>query len=210
MSHDPAALSVAVGADVSRETTERLHAYADLLRHWNERVNLVAMSTIPQLWQRHIVDSAQLLAHSPARAASWVDLGSGAGLPGIVIACLTRQFRPELCLTMIESDRRKCAFLTTAARKLDLNVAVISQRIEIADQQMSNVVSARALAPLTKLLPLVARHLAPGGVAILPKGRAFREEIAAALVSWSFSYEIHPSRTSQDSVILKLEAPIRV
>ncbi len=210
MRPDVAALSAALGQSVSRETVERLDEYGALLVRWNQHVNLVARTTLPDLWRRHIVDSAQLYMHAPKHAKSWVDIGAGAGLPGLVVACVAEELNADLKVTLIESDARKCAFLSEASRRLSLSARTLNARIEEASPQSAAVVSARALAPLSQLLPLVARHMAPDGVALLPKGRSYRQEVDAALVSWSFSYEIHPSRTSQDSVILKLESPPRV
>lgn len=195
--------------DVSRETEARLQAYLNLLRHWNARINLVSRTTIADAWQRHVVDSAQLLALCPAGARHWVDLGSGGGLPGIVVACLAAERRPDLTVTLIESDARKCAFLQTADRELGLDMRVLRARIESAAPQQADVVSARALAPMDRLLPLVSRHMAAGGCALLPKGARYRAEIAAALASWDFSYEAHPSRTAPASVILRIEGLCR-
>ncbi len=197
------------GLDVSRETQARLDIYLALLRRWNPRINLVSQATLDNAWGRHVVDSAQLLPLCPQTARSWVDLGSGGGLPGIVVACMAAETHPALSVTLIESDARKTVFLQTVARELELSVRVLSQRIEAAHPQHADVVSARALAPLDRLLSYVERHVAPGGCALLHKGARYDEELSTALASWDFSYEIYPSRTAAASVILKIEGLCR-
>lgn len=183
------------GFDVSRETLDRLRAYADLIARWNSKINLVASSTIPDLWQRHIVDSAQLFAHAPRDAQHWVDIGSGGGLPGLVCAILAQESLPECRFTLIESDQRKSAFLMTAARELGLAVHVPAKRVEAVPAQQADIVSARALAPLPVLLGFVSRHLRPGGVALLPKGKNHEQELAAARAEWQFNATSIESRT---------------
>lgn len=197
-----------VGPDslnVSRETMERLQAFVVLLKHWNARINLIAPSTLPDLWQRHIVDSAQLFEHAPADARHWVDLGSGGGLPGFVCAIMAQERMPLCRFTLIESDKRKSAFLMTVARELGLTIAVMAQRIEAAPPQMADVVSARALAPLVQLMALVERHLRPGGIALLPKGKSHSEELAAARVGWQFDVAEIESQTDPLARLLILK-----
>ncbi len=192
------------GLDVSKATLERLEAFETLARRWTEKINLVAPSTVPDLWTRHIADSAQLWPLAPEGAKTWADLGSGAGFPGLVIAILAAEAgTPEVIL--IESDQRKCAFLRTAARELGIKSIILDQRVEAASPRQADIVSARALAPLPTLLPLVARHLAPGGTALLPKGRDFAAELDAARAQgWTFSSETLPSATDSSARILRL------
>lgn len=192
------------GLDLPPATLDRLEALEALTRRWTARINLVAPSTLPGLWTRHILDSAQLWPLASAGAATWADLGSGGGFPGLVIAALAAETgAPHV--TLIESDARKCAFLRTAARELSLPVTVLDQRAEAAPPQSAPVVSARALAPLSTLLPLVARHLAPGGTALLPKGRDWAAEIDAARTKgWTFTAESLPSITDPQARILRL------
>ena len=187
-----------------REALERLEALEALVRRWTGRINLVAPSTLPDLWTRHIVDSAQLWPLAPADAATWADLGSGAGFPGLVIAAIAvNAGTPQV--TLVESDGRKCAFLRTAARELGLRVTVLDQRVEAAEPLAAAVVSARALAPLPALLPLVARHLALGGTALLPKGKDFAAELEAARAAgWRFTAEAIPSTTAPAACVLRL------
>lgn len=185
--------------NVSRETLEMLEIYADLLKSWNRKINLVSPNTLDDLWDRHFLDSAQLMAHGKG-ADHWVDLGSGGGFPGAVVAIIAGSATRT---TLIESDQRKAAFLRTVARET-VGFTVLARRIEEAPPQAADVVSARALAPLPRLLDYVDRHLAPGGRAILPKGRKAPEEIREALEHRRFDCETYPSQTDPDAVILTL------
>jgi 16S rRNA (guanine527-N7)-methyltransferase len=195
---------VLAALNVSRETAGRLDSFAELLLKWSPAINLVAKSTLPELWTRHILDSAQLLALAPAGARHWVDLGSGGGFPGLVIAILAAEARPELRVTLVESDLRKAAFLNTVVSVCGLSTTVCAQRAETLVPQGADVLSARALAPLGELLALAERHLAAGGVALLPKGARHAEEIAEALERWRFSVQKLPSRTDPAAVVLRI------
>jgi 16S rRNA (guanine527-N7)-methyltransferase len=190
--------------DVSRETAARLDAFAAVLGRWAPRINLVARGTLADLWRRHIFDSAQLLPLAPAGARIWADLGSGAGFPGLIVAILAAEAAPRLEVTLVEADARKAAFLAEAARVAEAPVRILAERAEAAAPLAADVVSARALAPLPALLPLVHRHLAPGGVALLPKGAGHGRELDAALECWRFSVQKHPSRTDPAAAILAI------
>jgi len=192
------------GLDVAPAVLERLEAFEVLARRWTEKINLVATSTVPDLWTRHIADSAQLWPLLPEGARTWADLGSGGGFPGLVIAVLAADAgTPHV--TLIESDQRKCAFLRTAARELGIKPTILDQRVAAAPPQAADVVSARALAPLPALLPLVSRHLAPGGTALLPKGRDHAAELdAAGAQGWTFVADALPSATDPSARILRL------
>ena len=193
------------GQDVSRETMERLQGFAALVEKWTPRINLIARGTLDDLWNRHIVDSAQIYAFAPESYGTWADLGSGGGFPGIVAAIIARERQPGADFVLIESDQRKCAFLRTATRELDLAVTVIAGRIESVAPQQADVVSARALAPLGALLPLIDRHLAPDGRALIHKGRRAPQEMAEAREHWSFALEDHPSITDPDARLLDIQ-----
>jgi len=167
---------------VSRETEPRLRAYLDLLMRWNQRINLVAPAPAESLWQRHILDSAQLLPLLPAGDGPFVDLGSGGCFPGLVLAAAT-----GWPTHLVESDKRKCAFLLEAARAMGLaNVAVHARRIEDAALPPAAVLTARAFTGLSALLRHAHRLLAPGGVALFPKGRTAEQELAEATRLWRF------------------------
>jgi 16S rRNA (guanine527-N7)-methyltransferase len=190
--------------DVSRETIERLQVYADLIGKWNRHINLVSRASLPMLWTRHFRDSAQLLDHCPKAASRWVDLGSGGGFPGAVIAILAKELKPDLSVTCVESDGRKAEFLRAVSRETNAAFDVVTERAETLVPQNADVVSARALAPLKELLGLAVRHLAPEGRALFPKGAKYREELQEALVSWAFQSDEYTSKTNGDAVILSL------
>lgn len=196
--------------DVSRETFERLEAYVALMTKWNSAINLVSPNTISEIWTRHILDSAQIYGLAPENPNIWCDLGSGGGLPALVVAIMAKDTNPDLSVTCIESDLRKATFLRTVARELALNLSVRSERIEKADPQNADVLSARALASLDALCGFAARHLKPDGVAIFPKGENYRQEIDEALENWSFQLDTYPSKTHPNAVILKIGEISRV
>lgn len=198
-----------MGLDVSRETYDRLRLYIKLLEKWNGSINLVAKSTIGDAWNRHILDSLQLFKHSPA-GAHWVDLGSGAGFPGLVIAIVARDWRPGLGITLIESDQRKVAFLSEAARCTETMVKIINRRSEDAEPLNADILSARAFAPLNKMMPHIARHMHHDGAALLLKGARHAEEVALARESWNFVCETFASQTDSDAAILKIKGVTRV
>ncbi|MCI2400064.1 16S rRNA (guanine(527)-N(7))-methyltransferase RsmG [Aliiroseovarius subalbicans] len=188
---------------VSRETTERLDAYASLLEKWNPAINLVAPSTIKDLWTRHFLDSAQVLDLAPP-GETWMDIGTGGGFPGLIVAVLASEMRPELKMTCVESDQRKATFLRTAARELGLAVDIQSKRIEDLVPAQADILSARALAPLVRLLDFAEHHLAPNGRAIFLKGANHQREMQEALEKWQFQADTYPSKTDPDAVILSL------
>lgn len=194
----------AAGRDVSRETAGRLAEYAALLRAWNPKINLVSKQTLADLETRHLADSAQLLALAPAEATTWADLGSGGGFPGLVVAILAAEQRPALRVTLVESDQRKAVFLRAVAQRTAVPVTVLAERIESVPPLKSDVLSARALAPLTSLLDHAHRHLRAGGTALFPKGANWRVEVDEALERWRFRCENLPSATSPEGAILRI------
>lgn len=189
---------------VSRETQAALEVYADLLRKWSSRINLVASSTISDLYVRHFEDSLQLLAARPENATIWADLGSGGGFPGLVVALAAKELRPELEMHLVESDQRKAAFLRTVSRETRALVTVHAMRAEQVAPLGAHVVSARALAPLSELLPMVQRHLGPSGIALLPKGKTYERELPKARENWRFALDAIPSKTDAGAAVLKI------
>jgi 16S rRNA (guanine527-N7)-methyltransferase len=185
--------------DVSRETIEKLDHFASETLRWTPAINLISKASMDQIWQRHILDSAQLFPLGDL-AAKWVDMGSGGGFPGIVMAIMGAQD-----MVLIESDKRKATFLQQVARHLSLQVTVISQRVDNLPPQGANTVSARALASLTQLLGHATPHLTPAGRAVFPKGRGADVELAAAQEKWQFDYSAIPSKTDPDAAILVIE-----
>jgi 16S rRNA (guanine527-N7)-methyltransferase len=194
---------------VSRETMEKLSGFAALVEKWTARINLISKSSIPDIWERHIMDSVQLFDLAPARG-HWVDLGSGGGFPGIVIAILTQATDNPHRVTLVESDLRKGTFLRAAIRELDLQARVVSDRIEKCDPLRADILSARALAELEKLLTFSERHLKPEGVALFPKGAQWQQEDAAARRLWSYECEAVTSKTNPEAAILKIKEIKRV
>lgn len=190
--------------DVSRETMGRLEAYAALLVKWNPKINLVAKSTIPDVWHRHMADSAQLWATAPRGAKTWMDIGSGAGFPGLVIGAIAAEKAPDLKVTLVESDRRKSIFLKSAAREMGIAVEVITKRIELLEPQCADILSARALSSLTQLLEFAEKHRKPDGICLFPKGARVDSELTEASSCWHMAYETFPSMTDPDAVILRI------
>jgi 16S rRNA (guanine527-N7)-methyltransferase len=190
------------GRGVSRETWERLVAYEALVRRWNPAINLVSRASLDSLWSRHIEDSAQVFSFCPPAAHTWVDLGSGGGFPGIVVAILAKEQKPDLELTLVESDLRKATFLRQASRELSIEFDVLGERIESLAPRHADVLSARALAPLKDLLEMVQTHRKPDGIAIFQKGEHHLQEIAAARTAWDFDVDIQPSLLDSNAAIL--------
>ena len=190
------ALARAAQRDVSRETFEKLEQYVTLLREENRRQNLVSAATLEHVWDRHILDSAQLIQHEPFAGASWVDIGSGAGLPGIVIACLV-----DGQVTLIEPRRLRADFLHKICESLRLNAIVFAGKAERA-QGKYDVITARAVAPLEKLLE-ISQHLSTGkSLWVLPKGRSAQSELAEAQRTWQGRFHMEPSVTDAESFIV--------
>mgnify|MGYP000285959855 CR=1 FL=1 len=196
--------------NVSRETLAKLEQYAALLQKWNPAINLVARSTLDDIWSRHMLDSAQILSLAPEDVMSWADLGAGGGFPGLVVATMAQETHPALHVTLVESDQRKATFLRTVARELGLNVSVLSQRVESIEDLKVQVVSARALAALDPLLALAKPLLQADGICIFPQGATCDKEVQEALASWSFVAENFVSKTDSNATILKLREIRRV
>ncbi len=194
-----------LSARVSRETFARLERYAGLLAKWQKTINLVSPATLPQLWVRHMVDSAQVIDHAPRQARTWLDLGSGGGFPGLVCAAIASETHPGLKFDLVEADLRKAAFLRETARQMDLSVGVFSRRIEEMPPQSADVVSARALAPLASLCGYAHRHLSDAGVALFQKGARHAEELETARQGWQMHVTVIPSVTDAEAVLLRIE-----
>ncbi len=188
--------------DVPRETLAKLEAFVDLLEKENELQNLVSRSSLDHIWSRHIVDSAQLLRFDPAPSGSWIDLGTGAGLPGIVVALI----RPGP-VTLVESRKLRINFLNRACDALGLSsrVEVIGANVETISPRPFDVISARAFAPLRRLLDLAERFAAPTTRWVLPKGKNAKSELDAAESLWQGDFRLEPSLTDPDAYIIVAE-----
>ena len=191
----------AAAADVSRETLGRLRRYAELLVHWNRRINLVGHGTLRDLWRRHMLDSAQLYPLIADPQAPLLDLGSGAGFPGLVLAAMG-----ATDVHLIESDRRKCAFLGEAARAIGVSVAIHPERIEDVAPFIAATIVSRALAPLPELLDLAVNFSNEHTILLFLKGRTADQELTKAQKQWSMRVDQIPSRTDPQGTILRLEA----
>ena len=193
--------------DVSRETSERLDRFVKLLLATQRHTNLISRSSIPTLWTRHIADSLQLLDLAkplPSQPPVWLDLGSGGGFPGIVIACALADV-PGACVHMIESSTKKAAFLRDAVSETGSPGIAHLGRIEDLGPKLgpsADVITARAVAPLRELCALIAPALKKGAQALLPKGQDLDTELTEATKYWNIKAEIVPSRTSPTGRIL--------
>jgi 16S rRNA (guanine527-N7)-methyltransferase len=202
MQEDEARCWVEEHWNVPRETMRRIDLFAELLRTENERQNLVSRGSLDRLWSRHIADSAQLLLWAPSTEASWVDLGSGAGFPGLVVALLHAGE-----VSLIEERRLRIEFLSEAVALLGLegSTEVIGARVESVPPRPFDVISARAFAPLPKLLELGTRFSTAKTRWILPKGRNARSELEAVSRSWQGEFRLEPSRTDPEAGIIIAE-----
>lgn len=190
--------------DVSRETFDRLLAFKALVLKWNPAVNLISRASVAQIWERHILDSAQIAFLADPPVAHWVDLGSGGGFPAIVVAIIAGERFPDCRFSLVESDARKAAFLSQAILALGLPARVLVSRIEATPPLGANILTARALAPLDTLLAQAQQHLRPDGAAFFPKGASYADEVAAARRRWRFDLAVHISRTDSNAAILKV------
>ena len=192
---------------VSRETEERLAVFVDLLDRWRSKTNLIADSTFPSVWTRHIADSAQVLALAPD-ATHWLDMGSGAGFPGLVIA-IELAGVPGAAVHCVESDRRKCAFLREAARVTGAAAIVHPARVEAIDPESLgpvDAVTARAFAPLPLALKLARPWMERGATAVFPRGESARDQIAALPEASLYAIEALPSVVNPKAAILRIRA----
>ena len=195
--------------DVSRETLKKLETFSALVEKWTRKINLISKHSLPNVWKRHIIDSAQIFDLAPP-TGRWVDLGSGGGFPGIVIAVMAQGAKQNREIILVESDLRKATFLRTAARELELNIQVIADRIEVIEPLNAQTLTARALADLETLCTFAERHLASDGIALFPKGQQWQKEDAIARKQWSYRCEAFTSKTSANAAILKIEDVARV
>ena len=193
-----------VSGSVSRETFEDLKAFESIFRKWAARINLVAPSTLADTWRRHILDSAQLARIRPD-ALHWLDLGSGGGFPGAVIAILLKE-RPGASIDLVESSGKKAAFLRTSMAQLAAPARVHAERIEEVPGRVGvpDVLTARALAPLSKLLTLAEPWLSAGTCGLFHKGREYSTEIKESSADWDYDLVNHKSLIDADSVILEV------
>lgn len=207
---DRAQAAALLGEKVSRETWERLDRFVELLIRRQQTLNLVASSTLPQVWTRHVADSLQLLPLAPA-ARKWIDLGAGAGFPGLAIACALSE-TPGAQIHLVESKQKKATFLRDVAAALSLPAIVHARRIEdfVADNAVRfDVVTARALAPLDKLLGYAIPLLKTGAVGLFPKGQDVAVELTRAAKSWRIESDLIPSKTDPHGRIVVVRRAVK-
>lgn len=202
-------MPVLAGLEISAAALEKLQLFQSLVEKWNPRINLVAKSTLPDLWARHIEDSALLCQYAPP-ARLWADFGAGGGFPGLVVAAILQDQGADTRVILVESDQRKATFLREAARQMGLSADVRSERVESLAPLGADVVSARALAALDALCGMAARHLAPAGICLFPKGERFAEEVAVARRDWQFDLEAPENPGHKGSALLVLRNLHRV
>ena len=194
---------------VSRETLAKLVTYEQLLQRWQKTINLVASSTLKTVWERHFADSAQLWAYRPAQVETSLDLGSGAGFPGMVLAIMDGTQRPTRNI-LVESDSRKAAFLREVARGTGVTVDILCGRIESPEIHAKvgpvDCVTVRALAPLPQLADLAAPFFGSSTLGVFSKGREVMAEIGDARLAWDFDIELKPSVTDPDGRVVLLTA----
>jgi len=191
-----------LGIDVSRETEDRLEILVQTVERWQRAINLVARSTLADIWFRHLLDSAQLVPLLPRHVRSLTDLGSGGGFPGLVLAAL----RPDLDITLIDSDARKGAYLAEAARRMTLpNLPrIMTGRTETVRPARADVVTARALAPLHQLLSWAVPHRNDPAICLFHKGKGWQGELTEARQGWDIEAQLFPSVTDRDAVLLSI------
>lgn len=187
------------GFNVSRETLSKLQKYVGHVIETQTHINLIGESTLEDIWERHVLDSAQLQKYLPKEKSCIVDLGSGAGFPGIVLALMTDHH--VIC---VESIQKKAVFLTQVKESLGLNIQIQNDRAEELPSLKGDVVVARALAPLIKLIPLAKRHIGDHGYMLFPKGEKYKEEIKKSRQKWLFECEEYESITNEKSRILRI------
>ncbi len=192
---------------VSRETIAKIERVIALLDDWRGRMNLIGPSEMDHIWRRHVLDSLQLLPLIPQGGVT-VDLGSGSGFPGLVLAAGLSRSDAEI--VMIETVGKKCAFLREVIRTADLNGRVRQGRVENVNDLAVSCITARAFAPLPKILGYAEKWFAQGAFALLPKGRRWQEELTQAQECWKFAYEVIPSLSGGEGAILKISEVSRV
>ena len=190
---------------VPHETIHRLSVYEKLLIEWNEKFNLVSASTLPQIWSRHFFDSAQLLEYIPQSAKSLADMGAGAGFPGLVLAIMAQDLGRDLHITEIESTGKKADFLQAVVDELKLNVTIRRDRVENIRDLKPDVVTARALKALPELLKYANYLVHKDTLCLFPKGKNAVEELTEAKKCWTFTVDIHPSRSDDSGSILVMQ-----
>ena len=191
--------------NVSRETINSFREYEALLCKWNQKINLVSPNTLADLWIRHFLDSGQIINHVDASGKKWLDIGAGAGFPGLVVALLLRDRKIDCEMVLAEKNTKKVFFLNEVIRKLNLNVKVVNKNVETIKPLNADILTARAFSGLKKLIELSLRHRKEGGICLFLKGKNYRWEIDKTLNCWFFDYDIIDSLTNPSGKIIRVK-----
>ena len=191
--------------NVSRETLNSFYEYETLLSKWNEKINLVSKNTLVDIWERHFLDSGQIIKHVEASGKRWVDVGSGAGFPGLVVALLLRDRKIDCDLVLVEKNPKKGFFLSEVIRKLKLSVEVVNDNIDTLEPLKADILTARAFSDLNKLIEIAFRHRKKEGICLFLKGENYRMELDKTLNYWFFDYDIVDSLSSSSGKIIRVK-----
>ena len=191
--------------NVSRETLNGFYEYETLLLKWNEKINLVSKNTLVDIWERHFLDSGQIIKHVEASEKRWVDVGSGAGFPGLVVALLLRDRKIDCDLVLVEKNPKKGFFLNEVIRKLNLSVEVVNDNIGTLEPLNADILTARAFSELNNLIELAFRHRKKEGICLFLKGENYRIELDKTLNYWFFDYDIIDSLSSSSGKIIRVK-----
>ena len=191
--------------NVSRETLNGFYEYETLLSKWNKKINLVSKNTLVDIWERHFLDSGQIIKHVDASGKRWVDVGSGAGFPGLVVALLLRDRKIDCDLVLVEKNPKKGFFLSEVIRKLKLSVEVVNDNIETLEPLNADILTARAFSELNNLIEIAFRHRKKEGICLFLKGGNYRGELDKTLNYWFFDYDIVGSLSSSSGKIIRVK-----
>ena len=191
--------------NVSRETLKGFYEYKTLLSKWNDKINLVSKNTLVDIWERHFLDSGQIIKHVEALGKRWVDVGSGAGFPGLVVALLLRDRKIDCNLVLVEKNPKKGFFLNEVIRKLNLSVEVINDNIDTLEPLNADILTARAFSELNNLIEIAFRHRKKEGICLFLKGENYRIELDKTLNYWFFDYDIVDSLSSSSGKIIRVK-----
>ena len=190
---------------VSRETLNGFYEYETLLSKWNEKINLVSKNTLVDIWERHFLDSGQIIKHVEASGKRWVDVGTGAGFPGLVVALLLRDRKIDCDLVLVEKNPKKSFFLKEVIRKLNLSVEVVNNNIDTLEPLNADILTARAFSELNNLIEIAFCHRKKEGICLFLKGGNYRGELDKTLNYWFFDYDILDSLSSSSGKIIRVK-----
>ena len=191
--------------NVSRETLNGFYEYETSLTKWNEKINLVSKNTLMDVWKRHFLDSGQIIKHVEVSGKRWVDVGSGAGFPGLVVALLLRDRKIDCDLVLVEKNSKKGLFLNEVIRRLNLSVEVVNDNIDNLEPLNADILTARAFSELNNLIEIAFRHRKKEGICLFLKGENYRIELDKTLNYWFFDYDIVDSLSSSSGKIIRVK-----